>query len=548
MRLALRLAAVFSFLAAGAALAQQEPARVRMMNTPMLLTVQADHAPSQRPAPPLAPPQLERLRRAQSFREGRLYDRARDELNELNTQVPHHPAIVTEIARVMIARQDYSGVERLGRQERTFLRDSLLLSRELSVAFEKLRRPKDAAEVVLQAWMASPAEAPWATSAILHLASIDSKSVRQMMERVADRAPHRSDLLQGLAQLQWQMGDARTAMKILSTADRGANEATQRLTFVDEMLDHQIARDSTAALDALLDVAADQGLGLNVRLQSANRVWQLHRLRQTENDGAPALAQALKDLPPTRWPSEMLGGVIRSLRQSGRTAEARALLRGRSPEGQLPPELALERALADLRDGPPDHALAALSRTAESTPDGAWFYAEALFFAGLPDSALALYQKIADVPQGAYAGAALERIYLIEDADPKAALVVFGRAEYEIWRGEAKRAEVLADSLYRTLSPGPLWAVAAIELAECRQRTGNPKGAIEPLLAVADKLPEDRLAPRARQIAGDVYWTRLKDPAKAAEQYEECLARYPRAWNAPEIRRKLDQVRRERQL
>jgi tetratricopeptide (TPR) repeat protein len=548
MRFALRLAAVLSILAAApAAHAQQEPVRVRV-GEPLLLAIPSDHAPSQRPVPALTPDQVERLRRAQSFRDGRLLDRAKDLLSDLNSEVPHHPLIVTEIARVHLARQDFSAVERLGRLERSFLHDSLLLSRELSIAYEKMKRPRDAAEVVLQAWMAVPAEAPWATSAILHLASIDPKSVREIMERFANRSPQRFDLLQGLAQLQWEMGDARTAMKILSTADRATKDATQRLTFVDEMLDHQIARDSTGALEALLDVAADSGLEAGVRLQAANRVWQLHRLRQTEDAGALALARALKDLPASRWPSEMLGGVVRGLRQSGQTSEARALLRGRGPEGQLPPELLLEHALADLRDGPPDKALAALVRTAESTPDGAWFYAEALFYAGLHDSALTLYKKIADLPQGAYAGAALERIYLIEDAEPKQALEVFGRAAYEMWRGDNKRAETLADSLYRTLPPGALWAMAALELAECREASGNAKGALEPLLAIADKLPEDRLAPRARQLAGDIYWTRLKDEAKAAEQYEECLARYPRAWNAPEIRRKLDLLRKERRF
>ena len=57
-----------------------------------------------------------------------------------------------------------------------------------------------------------------------------------------------------------------------------------------------------------------------------------------------------------------------------------------------------------------------------------------------------------------------------------------------------------------------------------------------------------RLAPLARQKAGDLYLARLHDEAHAIEQYEECLARYPRAWNAPEVRRRLDQLRRDRRL
>ncbi len=40
----------------------------------------------------------------------------------------------------------------------------------------------------------------------------------------------------------------------------------------------------------------------------------------------------------------------------------------------------------------------------------------------------------------------------------------------------------------------------------------------------------------------------VKDEAlrsQALEQYEECLARYPKAWNAPEVRRQVEALRRE---
>jgi hypothetical protein len=271
-------------------------------------------------------------------------------------------------------------------------------------------------------------------------------------------------------------------------------------------------------------------------------------MRATEAEGAPQLARALKDVPASRWPPEVLGGVVRGLRQAGQTAEARALLRSRGSAGALPPELALEHALADLRDGPPEHALTALAVTKDASPEGAFLYAEAQFFAGHTDSALVLYKAISEHPQGSFAGAALERIYLIEDAKSKEALAAFGRISYETWRGDLKQAELLADSLYRSLEPGPLWAQTGLDLSARREALGNFKGALEPLLAIASTLPEDRLAPLARQRAGDLYLTRLKDEAKAAEQYEECLARYPRAWNAPEIRRKLEVLRRERRF
>jgi len=155
---------------------------------------------------------------------------------------------------------------------------------------------------------------------------------------------------------------------------------------------------------------------------------------------------------------------------------------------------------------------------------------------------------LAAVVTTAKAGPALERIYLIEDAQPHAALPAFGRIAWEEWRGEQRRAAALTDSLYHALPRGPLWAQAGLKLAEQRAAAGDDHAALEPLLAVADSLPGDRLAPLARQRAGDLYLLRLKDAPRALAQYEECLARYPRAWNAAEVRRKLEQLRRERRL
>ena len=67
-----------------------------------------------------------------------------------------------------------------------------------------------------------------------------------------------------------------------------------------------------------------------------------------------------------------------------------------------------------------------------------------------------------------------------------------------------------------------------------------------PLLALANDHPGDRLAPLARQRAGDLYFLRLKDGTAAIAQYEECVTRYPRSWNAAEVRRKLELLRKRR--
>jgi tetratricopeptide (TPR) repeat protein len=239
-------------------------------------------------------------------------------------------------------------------------------------------------------------------------------------------------------------------------------------------------------------------------------------------------------------------GVARGLREGGHTADARALLN--ESGAATTPAFATERALNDLRDGPPARALPGLRVQAAETPESAYRYAEALFFSGQTDSAHAWYLSAASDPRSETAGAALERLYLLEEKGGQEVLPAFGRLAYEDWRGNRPVARALADSLFRTLARGPLWAYAAVLSGNFRAAAGDPQGALEPLLAVADSLPEDRLAPLARQRAGDIYLDALKDDRAAAQQYEMCLTRYPRAWNAPEVRRRLDQLRRDRRL
>ena len=124
---------------------------------------------------------------------------------------------------------------------------------------------------------------------------------------------------------------------------------------------------------------------------------------------------------------------------------------------------------------------------------------------------------------------------------------MFGRIAYEEWR-ERPPARPGAD---RLAGAGACRAARSGPRPRCcspsqREAAGDARGALGPLLAVADSLPDDRLAPLARQRAGDLYRSRLEDEDAALAQYEECLARYPRAWNAPEVRRVVERLRRDR--
>ena len=501
-----------------------------------------------RPVKPLDGPQTQRLLQAQAMRETGRLDAARETLLALLAEAPHQPIVLIELARVHMARQQWGLIERLAVAERSATRDSVLLGRELALAYERQSQPRKAAQVAVEVWIAMPAEAEWAEATIVRLEELAPRAGREPLRRAAEARPARADLSAAAARLEWKLGDTATALRLLSATDATGPSTPMRWSFAQELLYAATARDTSGAIEVLISLAADPARDPAYRLPAARRAVQVYAHRGSEREGVLRVYRALADLPPHAWSGDLLVGIVRGMRESGHTAEVRALLERLGDRRTAFAELALEGALNELRDGPPARALGVLERAAIGSPEGVFRYAEALFFAGMPDSAMALYRLVSHDPKSPYTAPALERLFLIEDAEPQAALPALGQMAYETWRGEAKRASALAESLYHGLPRGPLWAHAALALAGQRDRDGDGPGALVPLLAVSDSLPGDRLAPVARQRAGDVYRLRLKDDARALAQYEECLARYPKAWNAPEVRRAVETLRRERRF
>jgi len=502
---------------------------------------------SQHPQTPLTPEQLSELRRAQGLRnDGRIRE-ARRVLDALRRDAPSHAFVLTELGQLMLADGDFLGLERLARREREAQHDSLLLGQELSLAYERLGNVSRAAEIVTEMWIAAPREADWTRSTLDRLQPADPAGVTRVLRTACQARPDRADLAYALAGLEFRQGETDRMLDALRAADRSGIRPPLRWNFAEERLRSAGAADSSAALESLVDLAGDSAMDLSYRTPAARRAWAMFQSQGREAEGAKRVSEALRDVPAERWDTGFLADLARALRESGRTGDARRLMAPFENRAALVPELAIERALADLRDGPPERAFPALEAAARVSQEGLFHLGEARFFAGDIDSALAAYQRVVQQPRGPFAGQAFERIYLLEDTQPRAALPAFGRMAYAEWRGERREALEIADSLYRTLPRGELWSQAALMLAQHRTALGENQAALEPLLAVADSMPEARLASLARQRAGEIYLS-LGDDAAAMHQFEECLARYPRAWNAPEVRRKLDAMRRERRL
>ena len=285
-------------------------------------------------------------------------------LAPLLAAAPHHPAVVTEAVRLRLEQGDFAGALRLGQEERAAQRDSLLVARELAYAAERLGRPAEAAGVVLEAWAASPTVADWARGTLLRLAAAAPGEARERMRRVARARPGRPDLALAAALLDVRAGDLRGALAGLAAAERPAGHASARWGFAQELLEIGAPGDSAAAIAALTALAGDARFAAAQRLAAGERAWELQAARGRRAEAAPALAQALRDVPTRDWPVPFLAELARALREAGRTDEARALLRPGDASHDPVGELELEAALADLRDGPPARVLPRLAALA----------------------------------------------------------------------------------------------------------------------------------------------------------------------------------------
>jgi len=506
-----------------------------------------DPVRSQHPMPPLDPDVVLRIERAANLRAAGQLAASRDSLAELDREHPHHPRIVTERARTDLALGDLPAVVSRLKAERAALHDSLVGSRELLQALERQAHPAEAAAVAIDTWIAASGEALWAMPQVLRLAPADPRGVTEALRAACGRRPDRTDLARSFALLLGRQGRAAEAARVLAAADGPERRLALRQRFAEEALRSAMPTDTVAAREALLSLAADTAYPPATRVVAGRRAWDAGGADGTRGELAARLERALDDVTADAWSTSFLIELARALRESGQPALAGRLLARAGERGSSDPELELERQLERLREGPPGAAVAALDSLARDWPPARWSLAEALFFSCRFDSALANYQRVAADPTLPEAMSALDRTYLLEEDPGARELPLFALVEWERWRA-GPRLRALSDSLWDTTPlRSPLYARVALQAYEVRAAAGAWSEALVPLAFVCDSLPGDRLAPVARQRAGEA-WLRLGDPRRAREQFEECLARYPRAWNSAEVRRELEQLRKDQRL
>ena len=256
---------------------------------------------SQRPVEPLPAEDAARLRRAVDLRVSGLSDRARDTLQVLLRARPHHPAIVTELARAELARSDWNAVEKLCTAERAAARDSSLAGEELATALERMGKPREALRIAIEAWTVSPADGPWASSLVFRLAPVDARTTLASLEAAATPRPWRTDLTTAYARMLAIVGKPIDAARVLADAERRTGRTGLRVMYVEESLRAGRPADTTAALHVLLDLTADTGRRPDERIASARRAWMAVEAAGREAEWGPRLAQAVRDVPAERF-------------------------------------------------------------------------------------------------------------------------------------------------------------------------------------------------------------------------------------------------------
>lgn len=174
--------------------------------------------------------------------------------------------------------------------------------------------------------------------------------------------------------------------------------------------------------------------------------------------------------------------------------------------------------------------------------------ADVELFRGNPDSALVLYQNMAqNNPRSLYADQAADRYILLNkyQAMDRKALELLGKLEWARLRGDSMGVEVAGSGLLSGQAPDEIAAIALLAMAEAAETGGNYTAALHRLDDLANRFRSDRLAPEALMRGGILLQEKLGRAQEALLRYESILTKYPESVQVGDARRLVEKLRRE---
>lgn len=183
----------------------------------------------------------------------------------------------------------------------------------------------------------------------------------------------------------------------------------------------------------------------------------------------------------------------------------------------------------------------------EHAESAAYRAAEVAFFRGDADSALTLYQTMAETyMRSLLTDDAASRYILLNSyakVDGGAAMGLYGRMEWGRAAGDSAAADSTARLIIERYPDMEIAAEAWLALADISAAAGRPVEAVERLDRVVRDFPGNRRAAVALKRQGDLYSLELNDPERALEKYESMLAEYPESVLGAEVRSRVRALR-----
>jgi tetratricopeptide (TPR) repeat protein len=173
--------------------------------------------------------------------------------------------------------------------------------------------------------------------------------------------------------------------------------------------------------------------------------------------------------------------------------------------------------------------------------------AEIEFFRGNPDSALVLYQAMAESnPRSLLADQAADRYILLNKYQGMGgeSMKHLGTLAWARDIGDSLKVEAAAQTVQASLPPPEIAALALLALAEVAEHGANYPRALHHLETLVQKYPAERKAPEALMRQGRILEEKLDRPEEALMRYESVLTDYPESVQAGDARRLVETLRR----
>ncbi len=529
-------------------------AAARLVVAVLLIGVGFGSTPA-RAADPLYQNQIQNARRALSRGQ---FQPAADLFEKILKSHPQDGTAATGLAEAWIGLERYAEADTLiaGTLTRVPAKADLY---KLRVRLRRAQeRPAEAFEDLVRVLDADADRTPWAFRETRDLltAGLDPRRALKIAEEARGAHPGSVPFAVLVALVHSLDGHEEEGLRALLADEEGQKlRGKALLLYADQML--ALERDDVAV--AALQNAADRIDEAGPRSAVLFKVAEIREASGQYSEALAVLKRIVDERPGTSSAGKALlasADIYQKFMNDPQGALAVYRQIQNDPiVGHRRPEMLLQMADCYVRLDELDEAASTYASVIPEAVDpehaetAAYKLAEVEFFRGNIDSALVLYQDMAENhPRSLLADDAAGRYILLNKhlmVGGGVAVQLLGRMKWGLLAGDSAAVDSSASLLIENWSGGELAAEAYLGLADLAERSGRYVEAIEHLEKVVAGYAGDPRVPVALRRQGDIYVQRLSQPKEALERYETILTDYPNSVEAGEARRLAENLRRD---